>query len=51
MWHEVIDQPGSYAETSATAMIGIAMERGIRRGWLDPAGVSAARRPGVAAPF
>jgi rhamnogalacturonyl hydrolase YesR len=37
MWHEVIDQPGSYAETSATAMIGIAMERGIRRGWLDPA--------------
>ncbi len=37
MWHEVIDQPGSYAETSATAMIGIAMERGIRNGWLDPA--------------
>ena len=37
MWHEVIDQPGSYAETSATAMIGFAMERGIRRGWLDPA--------------
>ena len=37
MWREVIDQPGSYAETSATAMIGIAMERGIRNGWLDPA--------------
>ena len=37
MWREVIDQPGSYAETSATAMIGFAMERGIRRGWLDPA--------------
>jgi unsaturated rhamnogalacturonyl hydrolase len=37
MWHEVIDEPGSYAETSATAMIGLAMERGIRRGWLDPA--------------
>ncbi len=36
MWHEVIDQPGSYAETSATAMIGMAMERGIRKGWLDP---------------
>jgi unsaturated rhamnogalacturonyl hydrolase len=32
----VIDQPGSYAETSATAMIGMAMERGIRNGWLDP---------------
>jgi rhamnogalacturonyl hydrolase YesR len=37
MWHEVIDEPGSYAETSATAMIGFAIERGIRRGWLDPA--------------
>jgi len=37
MWREVIDQPGSYAETSATAMIGMAMERGIRNGWLDPA--------------
>ena len=37
MWHEVIDQLGSYAETSATAMIGLAMERGIRKGWLDPA--------------
>ena len=37
MWHEVIDEPGSYAETSATAMIGLAMERGIRNGWLDPA--------------
>jgi unsaturated rhamnogalacturonyl hydrolase len=37
MWHEVIDVPGSYAETSATAMIAIAMERGIRKGWLDPA--------------
>jgi rhamnogalacturonyl hydrolase YesR len=37
MWHEVIDVPGSYAETSATAMIGFAMERGIRNGWLDPA--------------
>ena len=37
MWREVIDQPGSYAETSATAMIGLAIERGIRNGWLDPA--------------
>jgi unsaturated rhamnogalacturonyl hydrolase len=37
MWHEVIDVPGSYAETSATAMIGLAMARGIRLGWLDAA--------------
>ncbi len=35
MWHEVIDEPGSYAETSATSMIGFAMLRGIKNGWLD----------------
>jgi unsaturated rhamnogalacturonyl hydrolase len=37
MWREVIDQPGSYSEFSATAMIGFAMLRGIREGWLDKA--------------
>src|SRR5262249_30436403 len=37
MWHEVIDQPASYAEFSSTAMIGTAMLRGIRNGWLDAA--------------
>ena len=35
MWHEVIDYPGSFAELSATAMIGIAIKRGIDRGWLS----------------
>ena len=35
MWRNVIDRPGSYAEYSATAMIGTAMLRGIRRGWLN----------------
>lgn len=35
MWREVIDQPGAYRELSATAMIGVAMLRGIRHGWLD----------------
>jgi unsaturated rhamnogalacturonyl hydrolase len=35
MWHEVIDYPGAYAEYSSTAMIGAAMLRGIRNGWLD----------------
>jgi len=35
MWRNVIDRPGAYAEYSATAMIGTAMLRGIRRGWLD----------------
>ena len=35
MWRNVIDRPGAYPEYSATAMIGTAMLRGIRRGWLD----------------
>lgn len=37
MWHEVIDYAGSFAEITTTAMIGIALKRGIDRGWLDPA--------------
>lgn len=35
MWHEVIDYPGSFAELTSTAMIGIAIKRGIDRDWLD----------------
>jgi len=34
MWRNVIDVPGAYAEYSATAMIGFAMQRGLARGWL-----------------
>ena len=37
MWRNVIDRPGAYAEYSATAMIGAAIVRGIRNGWLDRA--------------
>lgn len=33
-WHQVIDHPESYDEYSCTCMIGSAMQRGIRRGWL-----------------
>jgi rhamnogalacturonyl hydrolase YesR len=33
-WREVIDEPGSYRELTATAMITTAMARGIRLGWL-----------------
>jgi unsaturated rhamnogalacturonyl hydrolase len=36
MWREVIDEPGSYRELTATAMIFSAMARGVRLGWLDP---------------
>jgi rhamnogalacturonyl hydrolase YesR len=35
MWRNVIDRPGAYPEYSATAMIGTAMLRGVRNGWLD----------------
>ena len=35
MWREVIDEPGTYGEFSATAMIGTAMLRGIQNGWLS----------------
>ena len=34
-WREVIDEPGSYREESATAMLMTAMSRGVRYGWLD----------------
>ena len=37
MWRQVIDVSGSYPELSATCMIGVAMRRGVREGWLPPA--------------
>ena len=42
MWRQVVDEPGSYRETSVTAMTLTAMARGIRLGWLD-----ASYRPAV----
>jgi unsaturated rhamnogalacturonyl hydrolase len=35
MWHQLLDRPDSYLETSATAMYAFALARGINRGWLD----------------
>lgn len=37
LWRNVVDYPGAYLEFSATAMIGFAMLRGIRSGWLPAA--------------
>ena len=34
-WHQVVDRPESYREFTSTAMIGFAITRGLRRGWLD----------------
>ena len=35
MWRQIIDEPGSYREETATAMTLSAMARGVRHGWLD----------------
>jgi rhamnogalacturonyl hydrolase YesR len=37
MWREVVDEPGSYREESATAIIMTSMARGVRMGWLPRA--------------
>jgi len=37
LWRNVVDHPGAYAEFSATAMIGLAMQLGVRNGWFDDA--------------
>ncbi|HET9865505.1 MAG TPA: glycoside hydrolase family 88 protein [Steroidobacteraceae bacterium] len=36
LWHQLLDRPESYQETSASAMFVFGMARGINRGWLDP---------------
>jgi rhamnogalacturonyl hydrolase YesR len=35
MWHQVLDHPESFEETSCTAMFVLAMARGVRNGWID----------------
>ncbi len=35
MFRQVLDFPGSYEELTATAMVGYAVARGLRGGWLD----------------
>lgn len=37
MWRQVVDDPATYLEHSATTMITCAIARGIRLGWLDEA--------------
>ncbi len=34
LWHQVVDYPGSFTELSSSSMIGIAIKRGIDRGWI-----------------
>lgn len=42
-WHQVIDRPESYPEYTATAMIGIALTRGLREGWIKGSAFEVAR--------
>jgi unsaturated rhamnogalacturonyl hydrolase len=34
MWHQVLDHPETFEETSSTAMFALGMARGVRMGWL-----------------
>lgn len=36
LWHQLLDRPDSYLETSASAIFVYGIARGINRGWLDP---------------
>ena len=45
VWHQLIDHPESYQESSSTAMFTFAMITGVKRGWLkDKAYAQAARK-------
>lgn len=35
MWHQVLNRPDSYQETSCTAMFLLSIARGVNRGWLE----------------
>lgn len=35
MWRQLIDKPGSWPETSGTAMFAFSMVTGVKNGWLD----------------
>jgi unsaturated rhamnogalacturonyl hydrolase len=36
LWHQMLDKPDSYLETSASAMFVFAIARAINRGWISP---------------
>lgn len=35
LWHQLLDRPDSYLETSASAMYAYAIARAVNRGWID----------------
>ncbi|MFL9484011.1 glycoside hydrolase family 105 protein [Chitinophagaceae bacterium LWZ2-11] len=44
MWHQLIDEPASWEETSATGMFTYAFITGVRNGWLDKKAYAPAAR-------
>jgi unsaturated rhamnogalacturonyl hydrolase len=46
MWHQLIDQPDAWPETSSTAMFTFAMITGVKNGWLDAKIYATAARKG-----
>jgi len=44
MWHQLIDHPESYPETSCTGMFTFAMITGVNNGWLNKTYAAAARK-------
>ena len=46
MWHQLIDGPDSYEETSGTAMFTYAFITGVKEGWLDATTYGPAARKG-----
>ncbi|MDB6016963.1 MAG: glycosyl hydrolase family 88 [Pedosphaera sp.] len=46
MWHQLIDQPDAWPETSSTAMFTFAMITGVKNGWLKQKAYAPAARKG-----
>jgi rhamnogalacturonyl hydrolase YesR len=44
LWHQLLDKPDSYEETSSTAMITYAIARAVNKGYIQPRYASIARR-------
>ena len=44
MWHQLLDKPDSYPETSCTAMFIYAIAKGVNEGWLESGFASVARQ-------
>ena len=43
-WHQVLDHPEVWEETSCSAMFACSIARAVNRGWIDPTNMAVARR-------